>query len=251
MGKELKRLRERKDVRRRFDEIDRRRDMVLVIHYSCESFYDIKDGRTPRVTSIAVRQFASGQTTSFSIHKSAELKGVLQGDIAGRYDELEKDMLTEFFEYLKTKPDHAFVHWNMRDINYGFHAIEHRFKVLGGEPFTVDDKKKFDLARELVAMFGITYAAHGAAGRLHSLMDMNHITAKDALTGGGEAEAFQKQEYVKLHQSTLRKVDCHCQLTRPYARWVVKNQCGSGIRFMGFIRRQYLSLLQSIGSMRL
>ena len=207
MGKELAKLRERKEVRQRFEEIHKRRDMVLVIHYSCESFYDIKDGRTPRVTSIAVRQFASGQTTSFSIHKSAELKGVAQDDISARYDELERDMLAEFFAFLKTKPDHVFVHWNMRDINYGFLAIEHRYKVLKGKPVAIADDKKFDLARELVAMFGVTYAPHGGAGRMHSLMEMNHITAKDALTGAGEAEAFEKQEYVKLHQSTLRKAD--------------------------------------------
>jgi hypothetical protein len=207
MGKELNKLRARKEVRQRFDAINKRRDMCLVIHYSCESFYDIKDGRTPRVTSIAVRQFSSGQTSSFSIHKSAELKGVAQSDIAAHYDDLERDMLTEFFDFLRTKPDHTFVHWNMRDINYGFQAIEHRFRVLKGAPVVVSDDKKFDLARELIAIYGVKYAPHGGAGRLHSLMEMNHITAKDVLTGAGEAEAFEKKEYVKLHQSTLRKVD--------------------------------------------
>lgn len=207
MGKELNKLRARKDLRARYDAINKKRDMCLVIHYSCESFYDIKDGRTPRVTSIAVRQFSSGQTISFSIHKSAELKRVALAEIAAKYDELEKDMLSEFFAFLKTKPDHTFVHWNMRDINYGFQAIEHRFKVLRGKPIAISDDKKFDLAHELVALFGRGYAPHGASGRLHSLMDMNHITAKDALNGAGEAEAFEKQEFVKLHQSTLRKVD--------------------------------------------
>lgn len=207
MGKELQKLRARKEVRQRLDAINGRRDMCLVIHYSCESFYDIKDGRTPRVTSIAIREFASGQTTSFSIHKNAELNGVPQADITAKYDELEKEMLAEFYAFLKTKPDHTFIHWNMRDINYGFQAIEHRYRVLRGKPVTVADGKKIDLARELVALFGVKYAPHGGSGRLHSLMDMNHITAKDALTGAGEAEAFEKQEYVKLHQSTLRKVD--------------------------------------------
>jgi hypothetical protein len=207
MGKELNKLHARKEVRARFDAINQRRDMHLVIHYSCESFYDIKDGRTPRITSIAVRQFSSGQTTSFSIHKSAELKRVEQADIAAKYDELEKDMLSQFFAFLKIKPGYTFVHWNMRDINYGFQAIEHRFKVLKGKPIAVSDDKKFDLARELIALFGVKYAPHGVSGRLHSLMDMNHITAKDVLNGAGEAEAFEKQEFVKLHQSTLRKVD--------------------------------------------
>ncbi|MGO8714002.1 MAG: hypothetical protein ACLQUZ_18445 [Rhizomicrobium sp.] len=33
------------------------------------------------------------------------------------------------------------------------------------------------------------------------------MTDKDALTGACEADAFKDQQYVKLHQSTLRKVD--------------------------------------------
>jgi hypothetical protein len=181
--------------------------MYIVLHYSCESFYDIKDGRTPRVTSIAARNFTTGQTASFSIHKSAEQLGVPPADISQRYDELEKRMLDEYFDFIKSRHGYSFIHWNMRDINYGFQAIEHRYKVLGGDPFTVDDSRKFDLARELINQFGPGYAAHGKSGRLHSLMELNRITARDVLTGQQEADAFEAGEYVKLHQSTLRKVD--------------------------------------------
>lgn len=95
----------------------------------------------------------------------------------------------------------------MRDGNYGFQAIEHRYKVSGGDPFLVEDNRKFDLARELIALYGIGYVPHGKSGRLHSLMELNHITAKDGLTGAEEAKAFEDKEFVKLHQSTLRKVD--------------------------------------------
>ncbi|WP_197945377.1 hypothetical protein [Oricola thermophila] len=116
-------------------------------------------------------------------------------------------MLDEFFTYLKTVNAYTFVHWNMRDINYGFQAIEHRYKVLGGTPVIIDDNRKFDLARALIAIFGVGYAPHGKFGRMHSLMEINSITAKDALTGAEEAEAFEKGEFVRLHQSTLRKVD--------------------------------------------
>lgn len=38
-------------------------------------------------------------------------------------------------------------------------------------------------------------------------MEKNHITKLDFLTGAEEASAFEAKEYVKLHQSTLRKVD--------------------------------------------
>jgi hypothetical protein len=39
------------------------------------------------------------------------------------------------------------------------------------------------------------------------LMEKNGIKAIDFLDGPGEAEAFEKREFVKLHQSTLRRVD--------------------------------------------
>lgn len=207
MGEQLTKFRRRRAARKSFEDLDKRRDMCIILHYSCESFYDIKDGRTPRVTSIAARNFATGQTASFSIHKSAEQHHVPLPDITKRYDELEKNMLDEYFEFLRSRHGYTFIHWNMRDINYGFQAIEHRYKVLGGHPITIDDSRKFDLARELINLFGPSYAPHGSSGRLHSLMDMNRITARDALTGQQEADAFDAGEYVRLHQSTLRKVD--------------------------------------------
>lgn len=80
----------------------------LIIHYSCESFYDIKDGRTPRVTSIAVKYMKTGQTKSFSIHKTAERKKVNFEKIEEHYDELEKDMLADFFSFVD---EHKHYRW--------------------------------------------------------------------------------------------------------------------------------------------
>ncbi len=183
MGEQITKFRRRRAARKSFEDLDKRRDMYIVLHYSCESFYDIKDGRTPRVTSIAARHFTTGQTASFSIHKSAEQLAVPVANISQRYDELENHMLNEYFDFIKSRHGYSFIHWNMRDINYGFQAIEHRYKVLGGDPFTVDDPRKFDLARELINQFGPGYAPHGKSGRLHSLMELNRVTARDALTG--------------------------------------------------------------------
>ncbi len=204
MPSELKKLERRNKTLKHFDELASREEHVLIIHYSCESFYDRPEGQTPRVTSIAVRNFASGQTSSFSIHKIAELEGVKFSDIDSQYDLLEKEMLNEFFQFLSQHQTHDWVHWNMRDINYGFPALEHRFRVLKGEPVKLDESRKFDLSRALVSVFGNKYIGHP---RLIKLMEANHITTLDLLDGPGEAEAFEKKEFVKLHQSTLRKVD--------------------------------------------
>lgn len=92
----------------------------------------------------------------------------------------------------------------MRDINYGFKAIEHRYSVLGGEPYKIPDSNKIDLARQLINCYGAGYADHP---RMEKLLEQNEIKAKDYLTGQQEAEAFANQDYIKLHMSTLRKVD--------------------------------------------
>lgn len=207
MASEIKKLERRKKARKKLEELSSNEEHVLVIHYSCESFYDRPEGQTPRVTSIAVRNYASGQTTSFSIHKVAELKHVPFSEIEQNYDFLEKEMLGEFYGFMNQHKTYNWVHWNMRDINYGFPALEHRYKILGGEPFALDDSKKADLSRILVDLYTNEYVPHP---RIIKLIEMNQITAKDLLDGQSEAGAFKNKEFVKLHQSTLRKVDVFC-----------------------------------------
>lgn len=204
MASELEKRRRRKQALERLHELRRKEEHVLLVHYSCESFYDRSEGQTPRVTSIAVRNYSSGQTVSFSIHKIAEIQGIPFNEIENNYNKLEKEMLDEFFAYLKERRMHTWVHWNMRDINFGFPALEHRYRVLGGGPVILEDTQKVDLARLLVAIYGTRYIGHP---RLESLIKKNKITDMGFLTGKKEADAFDNKDYVKLHQSTLRKVD--------------------------------------------
>jgi hypothetical protein len=199
-------------------------DHSRVIHYSCESFYDRTDGASPRITSIAVRKLSDGQTRSFSIHQVAERRGLSGAHLEASYDALERQMLSEFYEYVARLGDVKYLHWNMRDANYGFAAIEHRYRVLGGTPIEIDDSKKVDLSRLLIDIYGNSYMRHR---RLESLLDFNGISRLQFLTGQEEAEAFQSHDYVKLHQSTLRKVDVLADIAeradrgilRTYASW--------------------------------
>ncbi len=179
---------------------------VAVIHYSCESFYDLPDGRSPRITSIAIKNLDSGQTESFSIHQRAKLRQIpiTQASIEPFFNELEKEMLSAFYAHMRSHPMRTYLHWNMRDKNYGFQAIEHRHQVLGGEPFSIEDDKKLDLSRLFIDLYGVGYIGHP---RLEKLLERNHIEARDFLNGAGEARAFVDGKYVDLHRSTLRKVD--------------------------------------------
>lgn len=203
MNKATIRIKRRKHAIEILEQICEQKANYLIIHYSCESFYHT-EGRTPRVTSIAVRYFDTAQTKSFSIHKVAEFRKVPFEEIHEQYDDLEKIMLDEFFSFVEAHKRYLWIHLNMRDINFGFEAINHRYLVLGGKPVDIDDKAKIDLGRLLIDLFGTQYIEHP---RIENLCKKNHITMINFLTGKEEAIAFNNHEYVKLHQSTLRKVD--------------------------------------------
>ena len=202
MSKVSTRLRRRREAKEQLSEIEAERNHVIVIHYSCESFYDRPDGTSPRITSIAVRNLATGQTTSFSIHQFAERAKKLPIKDNQCHDELERMMLKEFYTYADRRENHIWLHWNMRDINYGFQALEHRFKTLGGEPAEIPESHRRDLARLLSELYGNSYVGHP---HLKCLAEKNDMAHHDFLSGEEEAAAFEAGNYVKLHQSTLRK----------------------------------------------
>jgi hypothetical protein len=168
---------------------------VSVIHYSCENFYDNSSlqGKSPRITSIAVRNLDSAQTQSFSIHQMAEREKIELSQIEDSYDKLERKMLDDFYAFIGKHGGMKYIHWNMRDANFGFAAIEHRYQVLGGTPKNIDDRDKFDLARLLIDIYGIAYIAHP---RLENLLNKNSISKLAFLAGSEEAKAFEDRNWV-------------------------------------------------------
>jgi predicted nucleotide-binding protein len=187
----------------RIASIQQHREAAVVIHYSCENF-DAEQASTPRVTSLAVRNLRSGQTSSFSLHHCAERKGLAPEGIPACLNELEKQMLYEFFGFVTEHRDCTWIHWAMRDAKYGFAAIEHRYKVLGGDPIAIPDVNKMDLPSVLVDLYGTSYVPHT---RLINLMRANSIAEISYMDGPAEARAFIEGAYRKIHYSTLRKVD--------------------------------------------
>ncbi len=205
MSKASERLQHYRKAKKELTEINKNLNNVLVIHYSCENFRNRPDGSSPRITSIAVRNLATAQTQSFSIHQIAERdQGISIEDIDANYDRLETKMLEEFYDLVKKRESYTWLHWNMRNINYGFAALEHRYKVLGGTPLEIHESCRRDLSLLLHRLYGDDYIEHP---RLGSLIERNSLIHPNFLKGPDEATAFENSEYVKLHQSTLCKVD--------------------------------------------
>ena len=184
-----------------------------IIHYSCESFYEIQDGLSPRIASISVRNLDSGHTVSFSIHQSAEKLGVSSSDIRSKYRIIEAKLLKGFFDFSRNNPDNIYIHWNMRNSNYGFEALEHRYQVLhqDARSLNIRDQQRIDLARLFKDVYGDKYINKPC---LQHILSKNQIDLKDFLTGAQEAKRFEEGHFSDLHRSTLRKVDAISEIAR-------------------------------------
>lgn len=177
---------------------------LLTIHYSCQSLGDGNEGLSPRITSIAVLHLASSSMHSFSIHLIAEINKVPKENIHEHYDDLERQMLVEFYEFVKSHDDFLWLHWNMSNINYGFETLAHRYKVLtGNDAPKLSDSKRFNLSTLIQAIYGWDCVDKPL---MVNLMALNEGKPRDLLTGPEEVEAFKNKEYVKLHKSTMCKV---------------------------------------------
>jgi hypothetical protein len=169
-----------------------------MIHYACQSF---SQGRhSPRVASISVRNLANGATISFSIHQELELSSHVH---ARELNSLERRMLDKFFQFLAEHKGMTFLHWNMRDVKFGFAAIEHRHRLLGGTPYVLPDHQKVDLSIMMTALFGTNYLPRP---HFENLARANRLSLEGYLKGEDEPNIFNRGNYFAVLQSTLCKV---------------------------------------------
>lgn len=177
---------------------------LFIVHYSCQNLNDNNENYSPRITSIAVLHVGSSTMHSFSIHLVAEINKIPREEINDHYDNLEKEMLAQFFLFLSNNDGGFWLHWNMSNINYGFEALIHRYKVLSGEDGKrIPDSRKFNLSSLILSVYGKSCVEHP---RMASFMKLNNGEHRDNLTGKEEVDAFAAKEYVKLHKSTMSKV---------------------------------------------
>lgn len=179
---------------------------TLLIHYSCESFLNT-NGRSPRIVSISIMDLETSQTNTYSIHLQAQfLKYDFNNLTEIEFDECEKKMLSEYYKFLQKNKTKYFVHWSMNNSNYGFKAIDNRYRILGGRPNEIENKFKINLGETLCLIYSDFYSKDGNGGKLHNLSFLNNFKPREFLKGSEEAECFENREWLKLHYSTLSKV---------------------------------------------
>lgn len=193
------------DTKEALTNLKRNKNLIHIIHYSCENLNDNNDNYSPRITSIAIIHIDSYATHSFSMHLTAEEMDIDRGSIMEHYNEIEKQMLIRFYDFVKNNTDSLWIHWNMSNINYGFEALAHRYKVLTKEDApSIKDTNKFNLSYMILDTYGRDCVDHP---RMPSLMKLNGGIHRDILQGEEEVQAFKDQEYVRLHNSTMAKAN--------------------------------------------
>ncbi len=164
--------------------LDELKNNILILHYACT------DVNKPPVivTSISIRNYSKGQTTTFSFDEYAN----------------EKQLLTAFGEYMRKYSSHTILTWNQKSSTYGIQQVQRRWKdnrIKGKFPVVLDNV--VDLDDVLAAEYGRKYATHP---KLFNLANMNDITLKNFEPGTNEIELFESKEYRRLENSTNRKV---------------------------------------------
>ena len=179
-------------------------ETVYAVHYACQSFYQDSQVASPRVGAISVRQLSTGQVTSFSIAQVAELNRLEPPAIPPLLDRIERKLLDGYFEFIRGNKHARYIHWNMRDQQFGFAALEHRVTVLGGGPYEIPESHRFDLATLVEEIYGSDYVTGRA--KLKSLAEINELVTAGFMAGREEAAAMDTAHYRDLANSTQAKV---------------------------------------------
>jgi REase_DpnII-MboI len=172
----------------------RRGDDLIAVHYACENLYAVED-HPAAVSCIGYSPIGPGNAVSFSIVDAQE--GVTPRDA-------EIGVLAQYFEYLQYHSAASFVHWNMSKADYGFAALEARYRHLTGEvPYHLPSDRTYDLDDLVADEFGPDYVAHP---RMSRLATANGLTRRHALGGQDEAERFASGDDGSVRRSTDEKV---------------------------------------------
>lgn len=193
-----------KRAREALEKIKRHHSRCLIIHYACQSLYDDRDGLSPSISNIVVKNFDNDQTVSFAAHLVAERLHIPKGEIIKRFDDIERGLLEEFFAFVQTHSGDLWIHWNMVNIHYGFETLAHRYYVLTNRNApSIDVDNRINLAGVLQGIYGDDYVG---TPHMQKLMEVNGGQRRDFVLGVDEVELFKQGEYARLHASTTSKV---------------------------------------------
>lgn len=190
----------------------KRKSDYLFIHYARQNCFSDAYEKGPRVVAIGAMNANSEQFVVFSLKKSADKQGKSFFELSdSEKDIIESSMLQDFFEYVENNKDKVWLHWNMKNNNFGFSAIEDRFRMLNGNPIHFEEGKLINISVLLKKKYGINYAKDNiwngkTMGRMYDIFILNQITDSNILDGEREIIEYIVKNITSIEQSVLGKL---------------------------------------------
>lgn len=183
---------------------------VLFIHYSqSKTFDDDEYGAiSPVITSIVIKSLDEQIDMQFAIHLEADKAEIPKDQIQDSYRELEMRILKSYNEFVRRASNCLWVHWDMKNIHFGFEAIKHRFEKIGLPNYAeVSSSQKLNLRVLLEGMYGDNFV--NGPDQMKSLLLCNSQNVNDPrfLDKDVESLEFEKMNFDLVIQSVDTKVD--------------------------------------------
>ncbi|MDQ1294872.1 MAG: hypothetical protein QG608_2757 [Actinomycetota bacterium] len=168
-------------------------ESVVAVHYASESFITSKD-RPPAISSIAVYDLHSSDVQGFS---RADAPPCVEGE------DREIDLLKRFYCHLDTLQESRILHWNMNRPEFGFSALETRYRYLTEKnPSCAPLRRLYDIDTLIASQYGENYAPHQ---KLESVARLNSLDLRSFMSGKNEAAEFDKQNWSGIARSSASK----------------------------------------------
>ncbi len=163
---------------------------VWTVHYACENFNLLKD-RPAEISCVAFAEVTTGEVRAFA-----------QADIG---EPSEEFVLQAFFKHLQETQQSLIVHWNMNNADFGFQAMESRWRFTqktSVAPYAVPRTRLVDLDDLVGEIYGKGYADHP---RLTSIAALNEYQSPNMLSGKDEAERLSTKSFNEIRRSVSEK----------------------------------------------
>lgn len=182
------------------------------IHFARQNCFDDVFEKGPRIIAIAVMDAEDEQIKIFSLKKSLEgVNGSFFDLDDDKKDKIEKNMLDAFFEYVKKNEKKKWLHWNMKNYNFGFATLEERYRTLGGNPKCFEEEKLINISVLLKKKYGTNFAKDCVwngkmAGKMCGVFKLNKISDSKILNGEEEVREYIQGSILSIEQSVLAKI---------------------------------------------
>lgn len=223
-------IRAHKEANGIIDAYVKKKSDYIFIHYARQNCFTDGYEKGPRVIAIVVMNAESEQLRIFSLRKVAEQNGNDFFKISEEEkDKIEYHLLEEFFEYVKMNKEKMWLHWNMKNNNFGFSAIENRFSELNGTPYHLEEGKLINISVLLKKRYGTNFAKDGTwngktTGKMYDIFVLNNIKDSNILNGEEEIINYIVKNIMAIEQSVIAKLKAFQLIVEKTADNVLKTR---------------------------